>query len=377
LGGEYEAGYGSTSVTQSVDSERDTAMKLIQLPLKLIITAMIISACGPVATGLPATEAPATGAPFTEAPVIVAPDCPASQQTFNGGKAVTFALPSFALPDPSTSGVILQAIPTETPPTDNQEELLTSECGVIIGNLIAVRDLFLTDQQVLHEGKEYQIKVVANEDQQLFIHFINKDEGELTTSLAANLRTIESRDVDPPEASITLFDICYSWHHVQVCTEPSPSLTISDELAKIQDAMQAAVNALEVNGLLDVADINVAGTIPDMMGTEAENAQQASLLAAPTVNFPSQSGKEEPDDGALLGVVVVVLPIDKDGYSLSPGNYAVFAKLAGDNEWQGRFVAEDGVETFIPAKYVEVRGQIEAPLAIILDLRIFLCFFEC
>jgi hypothetical protein len=74
----------------------------------------------------------------------------------------------------------------------------------------------------------------------------------------------------------------------------------------------------------------------------------------------------------------VVLPIQNE-VTLSEGNYAVFAYQDPSNPeaWQGRFVSPDGAETFVPAKYVEMRGQIEEPLAIVIDLRICLCFFEC
>ncbi|HEU0297485.1 MAG TPA: hypothetical protein VFR47_32380, partial [Anaerolineales bacterium] len=310
------------------------------------------------------TEAPAQG------------ECPPSDPPpFNPDKMVSFVLPSLALPDSGANGVILQVTPRAEPPTESQEELLTGECGVVIGSLTAVRDLRLSDQQELKEGTEYQVKV-----QQGLMHFVTRDGEELVTSIKADLRTL-SRQVSPPEAFITIKDICYSWNQVQVCTEPSPSLAIPDEQNRIQEAMQAAVDTLERKGYLKASDINVAGAIPDMVGPQAQEMQQASLIAAPTVNFPSGSGKEEPDNGALLGVVNVVLPIEQDGVVLSEGPYAVFAQRDPSNaeQWQGLFVSQDGAQTVVPAKYLEVRGEIErdGPMAIVIDIRICLCFFEC
>jgi len=118
-----------------------------------------------------------------------------------------------------------------------------------------------------------------------------------------------------------------------------------------------------------------------MVGPQAVEIQQASLIAAPTEKFPSSSGKELPDNGALLGVVLVVVPIDQDGVTLLEGPYVVYAQQDPSNTeaWQGLFVAKDGAQTPVPAKYVEVRGEIErdGPMANVIDLRICLCFFEC
>jgi hypothetical protein len=348
------------------------AMKFSQLLSVLPILSFVLTACG---NGAAATEAPAS----TETPAQTQTEAPGQGEcqpsdppSFNEDKRVSFVLPALALPDPGDNGVILQVTPLLEPPAED----LTSECGVIIGSLTAVRSLPLSDQQVLTEGREYLVKV-----QQGVMHFVSLDGEELITSLPADVREIQTREVTPPEALITIKDICYSWLQVQVCTEPSPSLAIPDQQQSIQDAMQGAVTTLEQKGFIQASDINVAGAIPDMVGPQALEMQQASLVAAPTVNFPSASGQEQPDNGALLGVVVVVLPIEQDGVTLFEGPYAVFAQHDPSNqdEWQGLFVAQDGAQTYVPAKYIEVRGQIEkdGPLAIVIDLRICLCFFEC
>lgn len=351
-------------------------MKISPLLSLLTILSIVLTACGGAA---PATQAPAGTEPpaqtQTEAPAQG--ECPPSDPPpFNQDKMVSFVLPSLVLPDPGANGVILQVTPRVEPPTESQEELLTGACGVIIGSLTAVRNLPLSDQQVLKEGTEYQVKV-----QEGLMHFVTRDGEELVTSIKADLRTL-SRQVSPPEAFITIKDICYSWNQVQVCTEPSPSLAIPDEQNRIQEAMQTAINDLMASGLLpDPPGINVSGAIPDMVGPQAQEMQQASLIAAPTEKFPSASGQELPDNGALLGVVVVVLPIDQDGVTLLEGPYVVYAQQDPSNteEWQGLFVSQDGAQTYVPAKYIEVRGEIErdGPMAIVIDLRICLCFFEC
>ena len=349
------------------------AVKISRLPSALTILSIVLTACGGAAatSTMPpgATEPPIE--PSTEAPGQG--NCPSvDPPPLNQEKMVSFVLPSLALPDPGANGVILQVTPLLEPPTED----LTSECGVIIGSLTAVRNLPLSDQQVLTEGREYLVKV-----QQGLMHFVSLDGDELVTSLKADVRKM-SREVTPPEAFITVIDICYSWLHQQVCTEPSPSLAIPNEQPSIQDAMQGAINDLMAGGLLpDPPGINVSGSIPDMVGPQALEMQVASLIAAPTEKFPSASGQELPDNGALLGVVLVVLPIEQDGVTLSEGPYAVYAQQDPLNPegWQGLFVAQDGAQTIVPAKYLEVRGEIErdGPLAIVIDLRICLCFFEC
>jgi len=253
------------------------------------------------------------------------------------------------------------------------DELISNGDGIIVGDLEAVRDLPLSDTQYsfLPSGN-YLVKV-----KQEMIIFIDNNGNELVTSLKADLRSL-NRSVSPPEVIITIKDICYSWLQVQVCTEPVPNMALTqEERDRMWNTMFEAVVKLDSVGRLNMADINVAGTIPDMVGNTAIGMQQASILAAPTVNFPSPSG-EEPTDGALLGVVIVNLPIDKPNYPLlSEGIYAVYAVNKGQNEWEGRFVNVDGVETLVPSKFVEVRGDIEEPMAIVLDLRICLCFFQC
>ncbi|HJS20522.1 MAG TPA: hypothetical protein VJ785_17370, partial [Anaerolineales bacterium] len=256
-------------------------------------------------------------------------------------------------------------------PDIDEEVLLSDECGVVIGGLIAERSLPLIDADIeaLPVG-EYQVKV-----QQGLMHFIDSNGEEYSTTLEADIRTIEPRVVDPPETIITIMDICYSWQHIQICTQPSPNEALTpEEIDTIQTRMQEAVDALGNQGTLDPEEINIEGTIPDVLGDNAAQLQQASVLAAPTVTFPE--GVDEPVDGALLGVVVVLFDIEKEGYPpLVEGMYAVFAESQGTNEWAGDFVPveNNGAAALIPATYVEVRGEIEEPLAIVLDLRIVLC----
>ena len=254
-------------------------------------------------------------------------------------------------------------------PTRTEGQLY--DCDVVIGELIAARNLLLSDGQILPAGK-YQVNVREGN-----IFFINNIGQEYKAPLQAEVLKISSREVNPPEVIITIKNICYSWLHVQVCTEPIPYTVLTrDELGTIQDEMQRAVATLADQGLLYQEDINIDGTITDMVGVQAAKLQQASILAAPTVEFPTYEG-DVPIDGELLGVVYVVLDVDIADYpSLPKGVYAVYAVKDKNNNWQGSFMPDKSTEILLPATFSEVLGQIERPMAIVLDLRMTLCWFR-
>lgn len=332
----------------------------------------VISGCDS-STTLTATPQPEQTTPAPVSCPTLTPDV--TTILINDKKTVTLALPKVALVEPESSGLILQVVPLQDAPTED-ESGLNCQDGIIIGVLIAQRDLPFSDEQMpkLPVGK-YLVKIQLGQ-----MIFINSNSGEefTSSSLIGDTRTILTRDVTPPEAIITIKDICYSWHHVQVCTPLSPSIAFSEEENKIiQETMQKAVDLLKAKGFLEGNEINVPGTLPDMEGEIAQNLQQASLLAAPTVNFPSDKG-DVPVNDALLGVVVALEDIAVNGYPTVPaGIYAVRAKQAEGDKWQGHFIRDDGIAIAIPSPYVEVRGKIEEPLAILLRLRMILCFFEC
>jgi hypothetical protein len=68
--------------------------------------------------------------------------------------------------------------------------------------------------------------------------------------------------------------------------------------------------------------------------------------------------------------------IDLDNYpSLPAGTYAVWAHKV-DNGWEGKFQPVDGPEIYLPATYLQMRGQMDEPLAIVVDLRVVLCWWR-
>ena len=111
------------------------------------------SGCG----GAPATptQAPVDG-PVTELPEL--PETP--EAVVPTPKIITYALPRFALEDSNASAIVLRVVPPLTPPTDTADALLNNEEGIVIGGLLAMRDLPLSDSQVpLLPSGEYQVMV--------------------------------------------------------------------------------------------------------------------------------------------------------------------------------------------------------------------------
>jgi hypothetical protein len=284
----------------------------------------------------------------------------------NEARSVAFALPQ---PDwKGQGGGILRSTPLLDPP----EGSLDDPEGLIIGRLEAGRDLPLSDGHLLAPGL-YWVKV-----RQGYMVFIAGDDREIVTDLPADIRPIETRTIDPPETAITLKDVSYAWNDVQVCTEPSALMALSEEeyaglRGKIADGVQALVSA----GLIAPGEINLDGTVPDVVGEVAMADQHASALVAPIVAFPA--GGDMPAEGMLLGVFQALEAIDEHGFQ--PGPYAVYAHQGAGDQWFGQFKHADGPSLLIPGTYIEARGQtVEldgAPLAILIGFRIFLCFFEC
>ena len=343
---------------------KENEMKITHILSAITIAVIVLTSCG----GYVVTEMPPDEPASTEEPAVPeSPSCPGLSRSMNTENMVTYALPNIALQNEFDNGVILQVFPPTEPPTKDENELFS--CEIIIGSFNATRDLPLSDGQILPAG-DYWVSMQQGE-----IYFINNNEEQFKSPSDVDFRTITSREINPPEAIITTKDICYSWLYMQVCTEPIPNQALSnEELGTIQGAMNDTVTRLAEQGLLSPEEINIYGTVPDMAGFDAVELQQASLLAAPTTYFPDG---DMPVDGALLGVVYVVLDVQLSDYPTLPiGVYAVRAAQIGENEWEGLFTAEDGTRYNLPATYAELRGQIEEPMAIIIDLRMILCWFR-
>src|SRR5262249_20028687 len=133
-----------------------------------------------------------------------------SPEQINIARTVAFVLPAFALTDANQNTIVLMIAPRSDPPTETTKDLYLSETGVAIGVLKAMRTLPLSDQQVPKLDPDMYLVMVRRGR----MVFVNSAGEELAPpSLHAVVRTMK-RDVVPPEASLTLTDICYSWHHI-------------------------------------------------------------------------------------------------------------------------------------------------------------------
>jgi hypothetical protein len=298
-----------------------------------------------------------------------------SKESVNTTKTVASALPAIVLQSQDADGVLMLSAPLNKAPIETIDPLFNSDKGVPVGVLQTERVLPVGDPA----GLPRDIYLVLVRKGKLL--FINGDNKEFSgPSVGPDQLRRMRRVVDPPETTISLKDVCYSWRSkegsIQVCAdEPAPqSALTSTEAQTITNTMQDSVNALQNAGLLNADDINVAGVLPDVASQAAVDRRQANLLVAPTRKFSFDPGAE-PVDGALLGVVDVLLDAELHGVQVPKGAYVVRATRS-ENEWQGRFVREDGLRIDVPARVVEVRGQIEEPLVILLGFWLIFCF-EC
>jgi len=375
-------------------------MKTLLWLASLAMIIVLITACGggtptaaPAAaapTAAPAAAAP-TAAPAAAAPTSCLPSKPApeppstpritiskedleklapelkryqlSTEQINLGATVTFALPKIALGD--RTALVLMVAPLSSPPTQTETDLEKCQAtGFVIGVLQAIRELPLSNQQTLPAG---MYLAIWNKEGIIW----SDSNGKTYPPLKAQMRQM-SRDVDPPEATITIQDICYSWLRIQVCTEPVPNSALSEaELKTIQGEMEAAKGRLVEAKVLtteDAANVDARGTIPDVKGKNAVEQKQASLLAAPVTKAP-QLPTTLADKPVLLGVFEVVLDTDLNGSVVAPGAYTVQVVSAGTNEWKARLTGANGSQQDVPAQMIEVRGQIagqpEEPLGVL------------
>jgi hypothetical protein len=249
---------------------------------------------------------------------------------------------------------------------------LSSATGVVVGVLKVGREVPLSDDAVSSLPADMYLVKVQNGR----MVFVNSAGRELATSLQPNVRPLQ-QNAPTPMAIITARDTCFSWNRVQVCSEPSAS----DAFTPAENgAMSAAVNqaVADLGRVLGNTAINADDFVPDVEGVAAVNAGRASILAAPTADFPAAG--QEVVSGRYLGVVVALLDVDVPGFpSLPKGSYAVRAMQTSQGQWRGQFVDPSGKVVEIPAEYVEIRGDIarDGPMAIVVNLRIGLCFWEC
>jgi len=295
-----------------------------------------------------------------------------SPEQINITKTVTFALPAFALADTQPNSIVLILAPLVAPPTETAKELYLNDNGVVIGVLKALRSLPLSDQQIpeLHPDV-YLVKVRQGQ-----IVFVSSQGEELVPpSLKAVVRTLK-RDVVSPEASLTLENIGFSWHHIQVDTEPAPQRSLKDtERCNLRGAMASTVTILAAKGLVKPQDINVAGTMPGSL--LANKSPQVNFLAAPITKFSFTTG-ENPPDGALLGAgaMLALLPDPTSGEGRA-GPCVVRAIRKDDKGILARLEWLDASHTDLPAELVETRGDLpgdrEGPVIILDDF----CFQVC
>jgi hypothetical protein len=293
----------------------------------------------------------------------------------NTSRTVTSALPIAPPAGSGANSVVMMAAPLARPATQDARSLSTSTRDIPVGVMRIGRPLALSDRQIPSLPADiYLVKI--RHGQPMFVASNGREYGP--GLLQVEMRQM-SRNVEQPETLLTAQDMCYSWNHVQVCTEPSLRQAFTtDEQRRIDESGRQAVAMLAQRGILtsvEAANINLEEVIPDAEGKAAVARQQASIIAAPTVDFPAP-GQEVAHD-ALLGIVNAVLDVEVPGFPTLPqGMYAVRAQQRGDT-WRGVFVGVDGRRHEIPAQFVEVRGQIERPMAIVINLRIGLCFWEC
>jgi hypothetical protein len=285
---------------------------------------------------------------------------------------VVFALPGFALVDTEPNAIVLILAPLAAPPTETAKDLYLNDSGVAIGALKALRPLPFSDKQISALPPDvYLVKVRRGQ-----IVFVNSQGEELAPpSLKAVVRTLQ-RDVIQPEASLTLDDIGYSWHHVQVSTEPVPRRALSDtEWNKLLGAMESAVNVLAAKGLVKPQDINVAGTVPGSLLNG--KSPLVNFLAAPVAKH-AFTAKTNPPDGALLGAGNMLVPLpDPASNQGRSGPCVVRAIRDGDKGVLARLEWLDGSPTNLPAEIVDLRGgfpgEQEESLIILDDF----CFRVC
>jgi|GEM_PF-4601260 len=288
----------------------------------------------------------------------------------NVARTVTAAVPA-GIASSQGSATLMMAAPLVLPPTADTRDLTAKAAGVPIGVLEVGRSLSLADQTISSLPPDIYLVIVRG-GQMIFTGSTGKELAP--PSMKMDLRTL-TRQVDLPEAILTAQDMCYSWNHVQVCSGPAPSRAFTaEESSKMAAQMETAVRQLA--NQLGGVEINTDEVLPDVEGRTAVDRRQASILAAAAASFPAAG--QEVANGAILGVVNAVLDVDVPGYPTIPrGVYAVRAVQTAPSAWKAQFVAADGKVIEVPAALIEMRGQIERPMVMIVNLRIGLCFFEC
>jgi hypothetical protein len=272
----------------------------------------------------------------------------------NAAKTVTYALPRIALQQDDEDGVVLMSAPMFRVPRDLQ--------GVI--------GVFKTTRPLQVSGRDIQPGLYVVALQQGVVQFIDS-KGERQAESQADQRQMQQRFVNPPEATITNKDICYSWERTQICTEPAVEESLTDkERNAIGDVMPKAVQALADKGLLDQADINTSGTVPEIPDEGAVKRRQATLLVAPTADFPPVDDQGVSPDNTLIGTFLVLEPIQTPTQKVIPsGAYAARFFRVGE-EYVSRLFGDNGMTFDVPIVITEVRAQPEEPLVILIDMSI-------
>ncbi|MCE7938003.1 hypothetical protein DCC79_03855 [bacterium] len=387
------------------------------------------------------TGEPAPGLSFTPDFDRLAPLLARFQLTpadVNLAKTVTFALPPHEDLSPGTHGILLMSVPLRVPTVPLPQALFAQGRQTVVGVLRTCRPVPLAagDDTVL-KPDVYLVTVSGMGGDRARIVYLapgNIETAGATITRDADLRI--GRDTPTPQSVLTHALICQAWGNMQLCFGPRPrDLLTAVEGEAMRARMAEAEADLRTAGLIEAGEsaLNVDATVPDLEGRAAVAARRASMIATTVISrtFVGHSPTPpphpvarmaavlarwwpdwltwastahaqtatatptpaptptptplpaEPTEGELLGTVIVDSPIDSDGQTVAVGTYAIRATRDGTaDKWFGQFNST-ATTIVIPAK---LTGEIIKPLpnkksttseAIILNIRIGLCFFEC
>lgn len=277
----------------------------------------------------------------------------------NTARTVTLALPITVLPADGNA-ILMQSAPFTRP-----------QPGGLLGVINLLRPLPLPDQPPLPPD----LYVVVLRDSA--IRFIRGD-GEEVGKAQPDIRELE-RVIPEPQTIITLRDFCYNIQPNQYCVPLPPAQLFSPEEQKsLQTTISIGVRQLSVQGLINPDNINLDGTISDVVGVIGIEKGRATLLAAPTRAFALRDANGLPVDGSLAGVMVVLEPLQ--GVSekeIPPGNYVATVRRISETgtAMRGILTRDDGLQFDLPVVYAPVRAKPDIPEAILVNLDFLCCWF--
>lgn len=361
-----------------------------------------------------------------------------TQADVNLAKTVTFALPPHEDLSPGAHGILLMSAPLRAPAVLSPPAPFAQGRRTVVGVLRTCRPAPLAPggDTVLKPDVYLVTLSGLGGDRARIVYFAP---GGVETAGATITRNADLRigsDTPTPQSVLTHALICQAWGNMQLCFGPRPrDLLTAVEGEAMRARMDQAEADLRAAGLIEAGEqaLNVDATVPDLEGRAAVAARRASIIATTVISrtFVGHSPTPpphpvarmaavlarwwpdwltwastayaqtatatptpaptptptplpaEPTEGELLGTVIVDSPIDSDGQTVAVGTYAIRATRDGTaDKWFGQFNST-ATTIVIPAK---LTGEIIKPLpnkksttseAIILNIRIGLCFFEC